>query len=109
LNKDKGLVGLDPKEKQKIEAEVKKEQAADVDAQLYAGIANGIPNEKDQGGNYDALNANFTQGEMRGSHITNINTQTDIELGGLEDPGGIDPVRDKEYLKNMKNHIKTNQ
>ena len=100
---------MDPKEERKIEAEVKKEQAVDVDAQLYTGIANGIPNEKDKGGNYDALNANFTQGEMRGSHITNINTQTNLELGGMEDPGGLDPVRDKEYLKDMKKNIKKNQ
>ena len=96
---------LEPKEERKIETEVKKEQGADIDVQLYAGIANGIPNEKDKGGDYDALNANFAQGQMRGSHITNINTQTDLELGGIEDPGGVDPASDKQYLKNMKKNI----
>lgn len=103
------MVVLDPREERKIEVEVKKEQTTDVDVRLYAGIANGIPNEKDKGGKYDALNANFAQSQMRGSHITNINTQTDLELGGIEDPGGLDPARDKEYLKDMKKNIKENQ
>jgi hypothetical protein len=104
------LVLLDPKEEREIEDKVKKEQDKGYDAEkLYAGITNGIPNEKDQGGDFDALNANFNQGEVQGSHVTNINTQTDLELGGIEDPGGLDPALDKQFLKNMKKNIKQNQ
>jgi hypothetical protein len=40
---------------------------------LYTGITNGIPNENDNGGNCDALNANLAKGGMIG-HETDINT-----------------------------------
>lgn len=79
---------MDQKEERKIEHNVKKEQATDTNGEkLYAGIANGIPNEKDNENDVDALNANFAGGQgLKGSHTTNINTQTDLELGASLTP-----------------------
>jgi hypothetical protein len=101
---------MDPKEEKEIERKVKRENKANLGAEkLYAGIANGIPNEEDRGGDHDALNANLAGGQMAGSHVTNANTQTDLELGGIADPGGIDPAMDEQYLKNMRKNLKKNQ
>jgi hypothetical protein len=101
---------LDQKEEQEIERKIKHEKNVNLDAEnLYAGIANGIPNEKDGAGDHDALNANLAGGQMSGSHVTDINTQTDLELGGIVDPGGIDPAMDREHLENIKKNMKKNQ
>lgn len=101
---------MNRKEEQEIERKVKKENKTNADAEkLYAGITNGIPNEKNQGDNFDAVNANLVNGGMGGSHETNINTQTNLELGGLVDPGGLDPAMDRQFLKNMKKNLKKNE
>ncbi|HEX3047485.1 MAG TPA: hypothetical protein VHY08_22225 [Bacillota bacterium] len=101
---------MDPKEEKEIEQKIKRENKANLGAEeLYAGIANGIPNEEDRGGDHDALNANLAGGQMTGSHMTNVNSQTDMELGGIADPGGIDPAMDREFLENIKKNMKKNQ
>ena len=101
---------MDRKEEREIEAKVKEEKGMGLAAEnLYGSVANGLPNEEDNGGNYDALNATYGQGGIRGTHITDINKQTDLELGGLMDPGGIDAAMDQQFLENMAKNIKKNQ
>ena len=60
--------------------------------------------------NDDALNPTLnTQGQNIGTHATDINKQTDLELGAIADPGGIDPAADREFLEDMKDHIEKKQ
>lgn len=99
---------MDPQEERKIEHKVKKEQGVGDPENLYASVANGIPNERDNGGDFDAVNAGLGQGGLQASHTTNINTQTNLELGGLEDPGGLDPALDNQYLHDMKKKLREN-
>ncbi len=100
---------MDPEEERKIEDKIKKENDVGGVKDSYAGVANGLPNEKDRRGNKDALNANFYNGQVQGTHGTNINTQTDLELGGLMDPGGIDPAMDEQYLQKMQKDLRRNR
>ncbi len=56
--------------------------------------------------NHDALNPAFNKtGQGIGTHEVDINQQTDLELGALVDPGGIDPASDQEFLEEMSNNI----
>lgn len=94
---------MNRKEERKLEAKIKKEQGSEVDAEnLSAEIINAIPNERDRNGNYDAVNADLTSSQVKGTHETNINQHTDLELGGLADPGGLDPALDREFMRKMK-------
>ncbi|HYH03124.1 MAG TPA: hypothetical protein VEC37_08495 [Bacillota bacterium] len=59
---------------------------------------------------YDALNPLVGGGgQMAGSHETNINEQTNLNLGAVANPGGLDPAQDRQMLKNMKENIQKHQ
>jgi hypothetical protein len=98
-DRSRGMEIMEHQEMEKIEAEIKRQKGTGADAEnLYAGITNGIPNQKDNSPDHDALNANFVKGEVRGTHDVNINSQTDLELGGIADPGGIDPAYEEQLM-----------
>ncbi|HEY8463437.1 MAG TPA: hypothetical protein VIM29_05345 [Bacillota bacterium] len=59
---------------------------------------------------YDALNPTVGGGgQLAGSHRTDINEQTNLNLGAVADPGGIDPASDRQMLRNMKRNIDKHQ
>ena len=59
---------------------------------------------------YDALNPIVGGGgQMAGSHETNINEQTNLNLEAVANPGGLDPAQDRQMLKNMKKNIEKHQ
>ncbi|HEX7713567.1 MAG TPA: hypothetical protein VF531_06065 [Bacillota bacterium] len=56
--------------------------------------------------NHDALNPGLERGQMEGSHPVDVNAQTDINLGALADPGGMDPAMDRSFLEGMRESVK---
>lgn len=60
--------------------------------------------------NDDALNPSLNKiGQGTGTHEVDINRQTDLELGALADPGGIEPASDQEFLEEMGDKIEKKQ
>ncbi|MGE5581872.1 MAG: hypothetical protein ACM3X9_04960 [Bacillota bacterium] len=60
--------------------------------------------------NDDALNPTLNRlGQGIGTHEADVNKQTDLELGALADPGGIDPAADSEFMEIMKPNIEKNK
>lgn len=48
----------------------------------------------------DALNPILGPGgQVVGSHEVNANEQTDLDLGGIADPGGLNPAMDMEQTR----------
>lgn len=48
----------------------------------------------------DALNPMVgAAGQAGGSHQVDVNQQTDLELGALADPGGMDPAYEEEKME----------
>ena len=65
---------------------------------------------EDGNDDYDAVNPNIGRGgQVQGSHNVNVNEQTDLELGALADPGGLDPASDRKFLQEMKDNINKNE
>jgi hypothetical protein len=60
--------------------------------------------------NDDSLNPTLNKmGQGIGTHEVDVNKQTDLELGALADPGGIDPSTDQEFLEEMSQKVEENR
>ena len=70
----------------------------ETDNPMLSGLSNS--------GQYDALNPNLKGGQMQGSHSVNINTQTDLELGAIANPGGLDPAFEKEQMADQMKKVR---
>jgi hypothetical protein len=74
----------------------------DNDELLEKKVKDDIQDRKDHRveDDYDALNPNIASGgQVSGTHDVDINEQTNIELGALANPGGMDPAVDSQQMK----------